>query len=732
MATTDSNSRLGLDGIDPADLRALVEIKYLGGIEEAETEFTPGLTVLSGENTTGRTSFLKSLTSILGGSAPSVNEHSDEGAGSISLEIQNDDDLLVDLEQKHTQKGSVVGDSLYSNEKTVDTFISLLERNPAREAVENIDSESLRDLLMQPLDVAAIEAELSDLKSTRKNKRQELDDKNRQIGGLTEKIEEKTKKENRLEEIQSELSDKQTSLSDVEDELESHSQDQPDTDLDEEISSVESEVDDLQATKRDIVTDIDVLEDSIEAVERDIEEVRSKLATHYNQEIITKDVDSLNRLRRVDVDAEPPVEEQIPWSDVPSAAETVEDIEAKRSDLAAQEEEFNSLIDSINEITGFISDELENNRGSTIRDAEEQYTDTGTDTEKDSETQTTSADELTSQLTASSDTEERECVVCGASITQKQLEQRHEHLDSELKSAVSKKRYKIIQRINSLDEEIETITSDVEQLYTLKTDLEDKQAEIQRYKSELEDKKPRLSDVEDELADKQAELDQLREQKEDVEQELFEQRDTIQRKITELELEQERVEETIAEIEAEIEEAQQLKPEAEKLETEIDDLSDSIKNQREKIVNREDQVVEEFNTQMESLVSALDYENIDRIWLEVKNRSETGLREAEGFKLNVIRNGQNRSIETFSESEREMIGMVVALAGYLAHDLDDEIPFILIDSVEAFDNSRLEALLEYFADKGVFVVAALLPEDEQSLTMDYDQQLATDIITTNN
>jgi len=38
------------------------------------------------------------------------------------------------------------------------------------------------------------------------------------------------------------------------------------------------------------------------------------------------------------------------------------------------------------------------------------------------------------------------------------------------------------------------------------------------------------------------------------------------------------------------------------------------------------------------------------------------------------------------------------LAGYLAHEINETVLFIVLDSLEAIDSSRIAALVEYFAD----------------------------------
>ena len=77
------------------------------------------------------------------------------------------------------------------------------------------------------------------------------------------------------------------------------------------------------------------------------------------------------------------------------------------------------------------------------------------------------------------------------------------------------------------------------------------------------------------------------------------------------------------------------------------------------------------------------------------------------------------TIDHLSGSEREVTGLIFALAGYLVHDLHETVPFILLDSLEAIDSDRIAALVEYFADYADFLVVALLPEDARALDDDF-------------
>jgi cell division septum initiation protein DivIVA len=82
------------------------------------------------------------------------------------------------------------------------------------------------------------------------------------------------------------------------------------------------------------------------------------------------------------------------------------------------------------------------------------------------------------------------------------------------------------------------------------------------------------------------------------------------------------------------------------------------------------------------------------------------------------------TVETLSASEREIIGLVVALAGYLVHDVRAGIPFVLLDSLESIDANRIGDFLDYFAGETPYLVVALRPDDAETIDIEHDRVLA--------
>lgn len=157
----------------------------------------------------------------------------------------------------------------------------------------------------------------------------------------------------------------------------------------------------------------------------------------------------------------------------------------------------------------------------------------------------------------------------------------------------------------------------------------------------------------------------------------------------------------------------------EDLETRDEEISTELQELRTRIERLEEGAIDEFSEHVGTVLDVLQYENIDRIWLE---RVDTEVREGRRkvqrrfFALQVVRRNEDgvsyeASVTHLSESERTVTGLILALAGYLVHDVYESCPFMLLDSLEAIDSRRIVEFVEYFADYPEYLVVALLPGD---------------------
>jgi DNA repair exonuclease SbcCD ATPase subunit len=312
-----------------------------------------------------------------------------------------------------------------------------------------------------------------------------------------------------------------------------------------------------------------------------------------------------------------------------------------------------------------------------------------------------------------------DCWTCGSRVRRGEITDKLQNI-RDLLAEKREERRELGERLDDLRERRDELRTTEER----RESLGDRRSEIDE---EIERREQRIEALEDRLASSDDDLTELEERTEETE--LFQDSELPEQyqRLSELEYERGQVEQELAEIGAEIERIEGLADERAQLERQGGELRDELGSLRTRIEDIERTAVETFNEHMAEILSLLAYENIERVWIERKHtdrgsdRSETA---ASTFDLHVVRATAEESVyedtvENLSESEREVIGLITALAGYLAHDVYETVPMILLDSLEAIDADRIAALVEYFVEYAPYLLVSLLPEDAAALDDDY-------------
>ncbi|MDS0284625.1 archaea-specific SMC-related protein [Haloarcula onubensis] len=307
-----------------------------------------------------------------------------------------------------------------------------------------------------------------------------------------------------------------------------------------------------------------------------------------------------------------------------------------------------------------------------------------------------------------------ECWTCGTTVEPAAIEDR---LD-DLRAVVDEKRAERNEVRSTLQ--------------SRRADLEDRREVAQR----RETLEAELDDIEAEIADREATAEELATRADELESRIealetaaeewehLRESDILAtyRRRSELEYERGQLEEQIESVEAELARVDEAAERREDIEGRLDERESELERLRTRIESLGRSAVETFNDHMETVRSKLGYENVERVWIE---RTATDAAESE-FALHVVRSTAEGTvyedtIDHLSESERETIGLVVALAGYLVHGVHETVPVMLLDSLEAIDAERIADLLAYFADFADHLAVALLPEDAQALPDEYER-----------
>ncbi|MCG1003197.1 MULTISPECIES: archaea-specific SMC-related protein [Halobacterium] len=560
-----------------------------------------------------------------------------------------------------TRSGDTVvygGDPYLDDPTVADQFAFLLENTEVRRAVARGDD--LREIIMDPVDTDEIEAEIRDLE----NEKRDLDDE----------IQELERIENELPELEAE---KQRLESDLEDARE-------------ELAEVEAEIEEKDVSLEQSRSQKEAIEDAFETLreaQSDLEDVEFELETER---------------------------------------QTLEDLQNERDELEADLEDVDEHDENPDRLAGRIDELRERKRalddtisqlGSVISFNEEMLDGEGLDLDELGDDADGDSDP-TQQLLG--DTENVVCWTCGSEVERDHIEGTVDHL-RELRAE------KLDER-SDIDAEIDDLSATRSEIQQSQRERERTERRLSEVENEIESTERRIESLEDSLEEQREEVERLEAETEDAGTDGdYDEVLDLHRESNGIELRIERTESDLEDVEAEIAECEETLGERDELVARREDIEDELTDLRTKVDRIESEAVEEFNDHMESVLAVLEYDNIERIWVERREREvREGRRKVEQttFDLHVIRATDDGAsyrdtIDHLSESEREVTGLVFALAGYLVHEVYEDVPFMVLDSLEAIDSDRIARVVDYFSDYADHLTVALLPEDAQALSEDY-------------
>lgn len=639
-----------------------LEVENVGGISETTVDLSPGVTVLEGRNATNRTSLLKALMAALGSDEFTLK--GDAEAGHVELEL---DETVVERRFERRNGGvKTMGDEFLDDPELAELFAFLLEENEARRAV--VRGDNLRELLTRPIDTAEIEAEIERLQA---NKR----DVEEHISRIDERENDRLELERRREDLESTIAEKRERLEELQSEIET-----ADSDLEAERETKEAAEEQLDALKHrrsqleDIRFDLETLRETVRSLEAEREEKQAEL-----EEL------------SVDPDVDPA------------------SLRSSLDDLRERQRRVNAQLSELQSIVQFNEDMLEGT-DSEIRDV------LGGGGDDDAEDETDGA--LTDQLVA--DDESVTCWTCGSQVAEDDIEATLEALRSFSQEKSSERQ--------SISAEIDETKAQLSEYESAKRELDSLQDRLAEIDATLSSKRDRIEDLEAERETLHEEIEELESVVETEQSSDYEALVDLHKEANRMELELEQAEADLASVQAEIEEIESFVAERTDYEDRLGQVKEQLTELRNRIDRLEENAVEAFNEHIEEVLGLLEYGNVARVWIE---RTEREVREgrrkvAENFfELHVVRETESGeayegTIENLSESEREVVGLVFALAGYLVHDLHESVPVMVLDSLEAIDSDRIAALVEYFADYPEYLLVALLPEDAAAVEVEHD------------
>ena len=634
-----------------------LSVRNVAGIDETEVAFSDGVTVLSGRNATNRTSLLQALMAALGSDSVSLKGDAERGRVELSLSTTT---YIRTIER--SESGLNFGGDPYLDSdaaEVADLFAFLLESNEARRAVAR--SQNLHELITRPIDTEALQTQIEELEQ----KKGRIDDEFEEIDALERRLPELEQERNRLDR---EIEEKREELAAKEAEIEESNADVGETrEVQTELDAKLDELQEARARREELQFDTEAEEKSLDALRTEHSEVKAELA------------------------------------DVEPQRENVADIENEVRRLRNRRQSVESTLNELQSVIKFNEEMLDGTSSDVVAAL-------SGDAEGNGES-------VTDRLLDDSDTVT--CWTCGTEVETEQIET-------------------TLSRLRDLrQEKIGTRNSLAEKISELENERQEHEA-VRRKRDRLERK---LSDIDAEIESREASVTELRQTRDDLRAEVERLEQTVEELETEendellelhmeaneLEFELDRFESDLEDVEAEIESIESRLDERSELEERREEIGERLADCRSRVERLEANTVAQFNEHMTTVLDLLEYENIERIWIERTDREvRDGRRKVtrSSFDLHVVRNTGSGAtyedtVDHLSESEREVTGLIFALAGYLVHDVHEELPFVVLDSLEAIDSQRIASLIDYLSRYAEYLVVALLPEDATALDTEY-------------
>ncbi|GAA0517475.1 AAA domain-containing protein [Halorubrum aquaticum] len=640
-----------------------VHARNIGGIDRTEVDLSPGVTLLRGRNATHRSSFLQAIMVGLGSTRPSLKGDADEGEVTVDIDGERYSRTLK------RRDGTVVfeGEPYLDDPTAADLFAFLLGDNEARSAVAR--GEDLREVIMRPIDVDAIEAAIEE----RTRERNAIDDRIAELEGIETEL---PRLESDRAALRERLNEKRAELEEVEEAIE-----RADADI-EESRERREEIDDAFETVRRARSELEDLRFERSTEEATVEELEAERAE---------------------------LEAELEAFDVP---ETDPDrIEDRIGELRERKRDLDDTLGELRSVISFNEDMLADGP------LDVDLADGGDADGGEGDGGDGGGGDVTDALVTNAD--RTVCWSCGSRVERTAIEETIERLRSLHEEKLSD-RNELQTRIDELSERRSAVLDRTREIDEAEGRLADVIAELERCHD-------RIDELEAEIDEKEAEIETLESEARDTGGPDYDEVIRLHRDATELELEIDRIETEMEEVDDEIDEAEAAIEERDRLEDERETLTEELVDLRTRVDRIEADAVESFNEHMAAVLDILEYDNIERIWIERRELNDTKGSSAvrTESELHVVRSNDEGasyqdSVAHLSESERAVTGLVFALAGYLAHEVYEDIPFVLLDSLEVIDSDRIARVVEYFEEYAEHLVVALLPEDAAALDDGYD------------
>jgi uncharacterized protein (DUF3084 family) len=742
-----------------------ITIERIGGIIKDSRSFNPGIVPLVGENATNRTSFLMGIMAGLGSRRDdfiAANTGTNKNEGRVELNVGR---KTFSRNVKTAPSGETVltGDPVVSDPNTaelLDLYAFLHGENEVRQTIET--NGDIYDILMRPVDTEEIKQKRRD-----KNKRKaELDE---EIQAIKESKDELTRIEEDIKTKTKRKESLQTKIEQLSEKLEACKQERRglrekmQTEISDERERAEDKIEELENKKEKLNAEIDDVKNERLNTENSIQELEERYESHLEKlQSVKAEADTkLTEIEHLDAPTVELSKEADDYTDrlldayTSSISEAIakleNDIETKEQETDRIETQFNSLreerdrIQSLIELVDQVNDHeldlTESIVGQLHNEVLSGPITISEDTISPQSHPNSSDDSVTDALLSGNNdtndsTHSGQCLVCGQSADTSRLEDVKQQYDAILEvitgeiDNLGNRREKLHTSISSDENRIQELDRLISRLKTQKKELEELETKAESYKNDLEGyddrietKQRAINEIEEELdtitLNELSESDAQMEAYQDEIEQIENRQSSLETDLHDRKSEKIRVERQLEELKNKREHLEKKVGREEEKRDELNRIEQEISELLGLVQTKEEALVEQFNDHMEAVIDGLGFANIERVWIEHKKTDDGGdtLSKTADFEVHIVRQRESGAayeckLKHLSESERNVIGLMFALTGYLVHDVADVCPVVILDSIEMIDAERAAGFLTLLKDviDAKWIFTALLPE----------------------
>lgn len=421
------------------------------------------------------------------------------------------------------------------------------------------------------------------------------------------------------------------------------------------VTSLETELEELR-TRRQELTDEETNKERIEELSDKISVKSGKLTT------ITNDISRIEREIERKQDQVARKEDEVAELDIPEEIDHSRDLEAMRDDIATLSRQI-ELVEDLHRANQNVLDAGE--------------VDMVTDVER------------------SIAGDEAMCWVCGQATTKADID---DHI-SNLQSTTARLR----EEKGEIESELEAVEKRQKEIQKARQRKERLDREIQQLNAEMDEKEGILENKRQREETLEAEITALR-------AELDEAEDEYNEALTDVKTDIHTTETTLGNEREKLESLEEQYNELDELEDRRDEIQSRLTGLRNRKKNTQEDLKERFNAIIGDIIEEFQPGfSSARLVLKTDERGEVEAIDLE-IARDVDNKGQRTSVDALSEGEVELIGLVVALAGYHAFDVESKAPCILIDGISQLAAEHLRTVATYLDEMIDVLVTTAYPE----------------------